>query len=215
MVAKATTIFPISNKGTNVTIDGGEGNDFIINYEDASLTAIYSGSGEDTIYNVADDITINSGADNDIVEILEGTNIVIQYAKGDGDDTIYGYDETDTINIMTKNQLSATIEGDDLIIGFKYYYGTMTLKDITDKIVNLQYTDGTIKTIKASNHIKVTADALDSYDNIAYYTNIILSNVSISAFAEVDNYLNNDGQSVVINAGTGNDTLYNYGKIQL
>ena len=57
----------INNSTSYVTIYGGAGKDYIYNNSSASLTAIDGGASNDSIKNDADDVTINGGDENDTI----------------------------------------------------------------------------------------------------------------------------------------------------
>lgn len=100
----------LDNTGTEVLIDGGDGNDELTNF-DGDLSTIIGGKGNDTIFN----------------DFAESSN-VYQYASGDGKDVIYGFSEYDELHITSGSITSTVTSGADIII--KVGKGAVTLKDM-------------------------------------------------------------------------------------
>lgn len=70
----------------SVSIDAGDGNDSINNYNNSSQVTIDGGAGNDSILNSASNVTINGGTDNDYI-YNKNSNVKID--GGDGNDSIY------------------------------------------------------------------------------------------------------------------------------
>ena len=158
----------IKNSGTNVTINAGEGNDYIYHISEScqeSYVTVNAGAGQDTIIGRYGDSSISGGAGNDLIDIsignvdyatingglgddtiyndgYEGYFIgknIFQYANGDGNDLIYGYTSNDTILISGAAYSTSTV-GNDVIISVGS--GKITLKDAKYTDLNIE---GTLK----------------------------------------------------------------------
>lgn len=89
----------INNDSSSVTLNGGAGNDTIINSAYTSDVSISGGAGNDSIVNSGGG-TINGGSGNDTIDFTVSTEYgmiyagggVIQYANGDGSDADCGKD---------------------------------------------------------------------------------------------------------------------------
>ena len=118
-----------------VTVNGGDGDDFIAATDATSMTSavINAGAGNDTVNIAVTDSavtnsTISGGKGNDTIYI-GGKSNVIQYSTGDGDDTIFGYTKDNTLQIA--GSYSTTKSGNNLI--FEVGAGSITLVDFTGK----------------------------------------------------------------------------------
>lgn len=137
----------ITNSGSYSKIDGGAGDDLIHNgyyyyepwnayynnsgsdgaYDDklkSSHTTIYGGSGNDSIYNRADNVTIDAGTGNNHI-YSEGSNVVINVDGGkntiEGDNIkINGGKNNDSISCDGKNITINGGTGNDTLTGDRY-----------------------------------------------------------------------------------------------
>lgn len=232
----------INNDGNDVTIKGGSGNDSIDNF--GSQVTIIGGIGDDIIYNNNE---YNSS----------GKRVLIKYSYGDGNDIIYGFQEDSTLSIsggsytMQKSGIDALINVSNNVIKLKNVYATangICINNETikfDKIINLTNGDDSIcnyrnnVTIKGNsgndkidNHkAQVTISGGTGNDSIyngyhgGYYdyeSNVIVkgdsgNDVIKNEFCdkdtidagEGDDTIYNGGSYTSINAGAGNDTIYN------
>ena len=205
--------------GDNVTIDGGEGDDYIQNEDNNSY--LNGEAGNDTIYSLGDSVTIDSGTGNDSiyvdngssnVSVLSGANndIIINYSSpnstidaGAGNDSIYNY----AYNI--EGYLcdgGVTIDGgdnDDYIENQGYYDDMYSGENYKPEIIiNGGTGNDTILN-------KARWDSYYYYDDVDSYPNI---NVTIDGGADNDS-IENGLYFVSINAGTdeGCDTVSNSG----
>ena len=97
----------INDDAYNVLINSGDGADWIFNGFRGSLSAINGGTGNDTVYNGGNRVTINGGKGNDYIYNYDGNNDDINnYSDGslsainggDGADYIYNAASKVTIN---------------------------------------------------------------------------------------------------------------------
>ena len=153
--------------GRAVTIDGGKGNDLIIN--GGVNVTINGGDGKDTVDNNRMNAFINSDAGNDsIVNSDWGNNSTLLGGKGNDfiknyadNITIEGGAGNDTINIATKGSVinERTLESDAKNTLIKYKSG-----DGNDKIIGFNATStlrigdgkGTYSTVMSGDNIVVT-----------------------------------------------------------
>ena len=200
--------------GSNLSIVGGAGNDFIYNtYNPAEHRGYYgtggenvtidAGEGDDTICNERDNVTINAGAGNDSVYLSEyssGENVLVKYTGGN--DTILGLNENSTLQIaegtmssvvrnvsgnyfltVGKNEILLT-NGDDPFDydGYGMYIYNLNIVDAKGKNINF--------TVKDMNDF--------NYDDDTTFKG-----------TSGRDALFNSGSNVLINAGAGNDYIYN------
>ena len=208
--------------GTNIVINGDDGNDFI-EINNSSNVTINGGAGDDTIgnnwrfnYNIPD--TENGG----------GSNLLFQYNAGDGNDVIYGFNTTSTLSITGASYYASAKSGDDVIVMVDG--GNITLKGAaTLSTVNIA-TGTAIKGIGIDKNIEnnqsnVVLVGNDSANNILNFGDnaTILSNggddtidsrrsySSILAGAGNDS-ISNVGSNSTINGDDGNDDIFKNGK---
>ena len=88
----------IGNYDNYTTITGGAGDDFIVNWNNASEVTISAGDGNDNVYNiVGDSVTIDAGAGDDFIANSLGANAIIE--GGGGADTVDNRGDNATINL--------------------------------------------------------------------------------------------------------------------
>ena len=185
----------ISNTGENpgdvvdnVTINAGKGNDYI--YSGGWNVSINGGEGDDTVINDnGKNVTVEGGKGNDLISLTSDaadglpTNNLITYNVGDGNDSIYGFGADDTLKISGGSYSKETIDN-NLIL--KVGEETITLFDaaslssvnidgkeeipstlltINDTIQSPVTVDSSVKMIDASsrkNAVDITGNALDN-----------------------------------------------------
>lgn len=116
------------DEASNVTISGGAGNDSVENY--APNVSINGGKGRDSIYNIGDSITIDGGAGHDSI-YSQSKNSKISGDSGNdtvdnrGDNvTIMGGSGNDTINNTGNNiTIMGGVGNDSIYSGDAYYAG--------------------------------------------------------------------------------------------
>lgn len=108
---------------SKVTINAGDGNDYIQTYEEGNKVSINGGSGKDTILNGSEDYgagksaTLIGGKGDDLIINYGGENALFKYSKGDGNDTIRGFNASSTLKIGNgKDTYSKETLESDLII---------------------------------------------------------------------------------------------------
>ena len=191
--------------GNDATIDGGAGNDFIHN--DADNVIINGGDGDDIINaNFGNNVTVNGGEGNDDINLgNENADGVILYANGDGFDYITGWKESDTLYIVDGTDYETYAEGNDLVI--EIGNGEIIVQDAADKTVNIIKGNQTVKPVEPVDDTTVEDDTTPAVDNnIINNTN---SNTLIAGTGNRDVISNLGGSDVTIRAGAGNDSIYN------
>jgi Ca2+-binding RTX toxin-like protein len=102
----------------NILIEGGGGNDVIVNHTDAAMRAnggegndqIYGGEGDDVLDGGAGNDIINGGKGNDTAYGREGTDLMTGL---DGDDTLWGGAGTDYIRGGNGNDTLGGVLGEE------------------------------------------------------------------------------------------------------
>ena len=204
----------IYNSANYVTMNGGDGNDsIVVENSYAYITTINGGAGADKI--TAYGGVIDGGSGNDQISLgayldsgvdygatikgksgddtIYGTsagNIVYEFNKGDGNDQIYNYKTGDTIAIGGNEVYTKTTNGSNVVIKLNSG-GSMTLNNASSQKLNIS---GGIESLPGGKNIKNTA-----------------SNTVIGGTNAADTISNSYGNNVEINAGAGNDTIYNNG----
>jgi len=170
----------LNQKTKNITIDGGDGNDSIRIYDNENVIA-YGGAGNDYIRTYGENITIDGGADADIIEyyfahgsVGAGSSIAYSFAEGnvallngaEGDDTILLSNDDSTIKKDCGKDITIYGgSGNDLISLSSYAENNLikyTLGDGNDKIYDFNGDDtlsiggGSYSTKKSGDDIIVT-----------------------------------------------------------
>ena len=197
-----------SNYGTYssayVTINAGNGDDTVVGrYGDSSISG---GAGDDRI-SMSGDVdraTINGGKGNDVVYLdgwlgYDGRNI-IQYANGDGNDTVYGFKSSDSVSIS--GSYSTVQSGSDLI--YNVGSGSLRLVNYTPPVPS-----GVSITNSTAYQTLTGSDYNDTIKNI-YSSSDFGDYVLINAGAGNDTIYNDYDWHVTINAGDGDDTVTSY-----
>ncbi len=198
----------IENRGYDVTIEAGAGNDSIWtdvltsygsdNYRSATVDG---GDGDDTIKVRDHQTSLNGGAGSDVISVYsskwenntlqggKGTDIiyggktnVFVYEEGDGDDTIYYAKSNDTVQIATNSGYTSTTSGNDLLINVGD--GSMTFKNAANlslNIVTVPY-QGNSEELRAAS-----LKALNDFIKIGAGTDYLPSDTASDLAAEVAN----------------------------
>lgn len=117
-----------------VSLNGGKGNDKILNYG-------YYGSN----------VTITGGLGNDYIFLNSfARRNVIQYSKCDGNDTIVGFNSDDVLHI-TKGKFKTSVSGNNVIVTVGT--GKITLKDAKGQQISIKNSSGKVTTKTYSNNI--------------------------------------------------------------
>ena len=176
-------------RGTDVLINGDDGNDSIWN--NGTNITINGGAGNDSIENFNDSVTIDGDADDDFIQNVSDS---VTIDGGDGNDSIGNDGDLVTINGGA---------GDDYIENFARlseldgYGGTnVTIDGGTgnDSIYNFR------------DSVTIDGGAGDDYIQNFAHGEYSGSNVTIGGGAGND-LIYNDGANASINAGTGNDLI--------
>ena len=186
--------------GSYTTLNGGDGNDFIQNGVHPYVL-INGGSGVDQIRNYGYQVTINGGADYDMIYLYSESNkTLIQYANGDGNDIISGIKPDDTLKISGASY-STTNSGNNLIVAVGNY--SITVNDG----LNVAFTiDGTLETGNFSN--------IEGTEGVDYISND-KDSVTIDALGGNDSIVNT-GAYTTIYGGDGDDEIggtFNYSSV--
>ena len=207
----------IENRGYEVIIEAGDGNDSIysdvypsLGSENYRRATIYGGAGKDTVLVNDNETSLNAGADNDFISIFGndrwenntlqgglgndtiygGKSNVIIYEEGDGNDTIFCGTSCDTIQIASNSDFTSVHSGNDIIINVGS--GSMLLKNPSDIIITKasKFLNGTKDNDKISNDSSYKTVATDEGDDIIY---------------------NTGGRGTKLDGGADNDFIYNGG----
>ena len=182
----------IDNQGSNVTINAGDGNDYVYNDYGGDDCTINTGAGNDSVYNSGNDCTINTGAGNDSV-----------YNSGN-DCTINTGEDDDLVDNLSDNAKIDTGEGNDSVFNDGYY-------------CTINTSAGNDSTKNYYDYCSINAGAGDDYvhdDSGDYCTiNTGAGNDTIRLNYASDNlivdYCTKDNV-IIYNAGDGNDVIYGF-----
>ena len=134
-----------------------------------SNTLLGGTSGNDTIENFGDNVTISGGKGNDSLNLLfYAKNNVIRYASGDGNDTIDGFDSDDILHI-TKGSYTVKTDGDDVIVTVGK--GKIILKDAVGEEISIKNSSGKVTTKTYGSSSANTAELFEE-NNFATADNI-------------------------------------------
>ncbi len=207
------------NECTEVTLDGGSGNDSLVNNVGGTNSSLLGGEGNDQIFNYTNNVTTDAGNGNDTIGNYGGYNSTVLGAAGN--DSIIN----NRLNLLqSDNQTYETVNPDNVLLDggddndtIQSYYGsnsTISGGSGNDFILNSYGSNVTISGGDGSDTIEnefgksVTIDGGSGNDSIL---NPLYSNsVSINA-DDGDDTIRNDGSSVTIGSGEGNDSIYNWG----
>ena len=175
----------ITNRGNNVSIDAGKGNDTIEG-------------------NAGKNVTIGGGAGNDSVRVNQW-DIGLAYVYTSGNDTINGLTEWSTLVIKDKYTLSRNDYTNAIVITVEGK-GTITLLDYPAADVNIVSSLAKAKRYNTAwswtNDKVITGTANDDYVFNGG------NNVLINGF-EGNDYIEGNGSFVTMNGGKGNDKFFN------
>ena len=174
-------------------------------YNDAngsSNVTIEGGAGNDTINNRGSRITINGGAGDDTITKDSSANYnVFTYSSGDGNDKIYGYNSTDSLYIINGKYTKSTV-GNDIIVSVGN--GRITLDGAAGKTINIS---GKIEDTPSSK-TNIPSDAF-TYNGHSYYMYSEVCDTWEEAKSYCESL---GGHLAVINNSAENKKLYNYMK---
>ena len=199
----------------NVSINAGDGDDTIVNgrydYQDGKSSTIDGGAGNDSIVNYADSVSIDAGDGNNKIKNDRGDNVTITagdgnntidsrnsatIVTGDGDDSIYNYIPVSgnvSIDAGNGNNRIFASGGDNLAVvtgdgndnihaaGTQVTVNAGAGNDTIDvgngkNLILYAVGDGndTISGLNATSTIKI-GDGTATYSTLQSYTNIILT----------------------------------------
>ena len=214
-----------NNKGgSNSSISGEDGNDYIRDLSYNSSVTMYGGAGNDTIISPGFNAQIDAGKGDDYISI-SGVNNLITFNENGGNDTIVGFNATSSLKIgdgsgtysMAKDSISGnvfvSVGGGVATLTGAATLGTLNIigkyvPPIVELLVEL-----TEKDDKYKNTVEgATIQALGGNDSIFNAG----ANVSLDGAAGNDtlnngDYNNQNVANVTMNAGAGNDSLNNWG----
>ena len=186
----------ISNEGgSNVSINGGIGNDNITNY--GASVSIDAGAGDDSITNEGNSVTIDGGTGEDLIDNI-GASVSID--GGEDDDVIQNYGDEVSINGG---------DGADTISNVVGTGNTLSGGAGNDSIVNrgITVSDADATTELPAGFYVGDSLTLDGGDGADTIVNEGGSNISIIGGAGDDSISNNSAEKVTITTGAGNDTI--------
>ncbi|MBO4779247.1 MAG: hypothetical protein J5497_01270, partial [Selenomonadaceae bacterium] len=219
--------------GSQVSINGGDGNDSIQNVlvrnYDTSIfspdnSTLEGGAGNDTIENDGSNVTIDGGLGDDHivnkrysesgeeVYYYGGMNVLFKYTEGDGNDRIEGFRADSTLQIGGGTGTCSVIsDGWNVIVqvgdGRITLAGATEIRNLNIEAVHSDFIYGTEFADNITNVFdNVTVEARGGNDTIQNWKR----NVKIDGGAGNDS-ISNSGSNVSINAGDGEDTITNNG----
>ena len=189
--------------GMYANIDGGAGNDTIYTDYDGNYSTINAGAGNDSIINVEGSyVSLNGGSGNDFImnsyggydvtvgggtgidTIVGNVSLSETFVHTGGTDIIYGFDSTDVLSLESGSIISSVKSGSDTYI-----------KTTTGSIVLMSGSFILNPSSTATNDVYST-------DN----DDLIFVNDS---YATVGSWVIALGSDPTVNAGYGNDSIYN------
>lgn len=133
----------------SVTLNGGAGNDTL----EGSSDGIYfvGGAGKDSIFSYSDNATIYGGAGNDTVEINLDDKVANNTIRyASGDGKDIVYGfDSDDVLYITKGSYKVSTSGNDVIV--KVGKGSVTLKDAADQEISIKNAKGKVETYSTSD----------------------------------------------------------------
>ena len=208
----------IYTSGSYVTVNAGDGDDTINSYY-GSYSRFNGGDGDDTILTngyfwstgsfYSSYVSINGGTGDDLISLGSySSNNYIIYNSGDGDDTITGNLSSATLYIADStyttsksgNDLIVDVDGEEILVRNASNYSSFS---ITGEPANDDDYDG----VNISNNNNSTLLSGTYYDDtIRNYGDY----ATINAGAGDDSIYNYDANRASISAGAGEDTIYSY-----
>ena len=177
--------------GSNNSINGGAGNDYIFNASHSTNVTINGAAGNDSISNSGSYVTIDGGAGNDSITLNSSPNF-ITYKSGDGNDSIVGFDASSSLQIGNgEDTYSKETVGENIIVtvgdGKITLVGAASLSEVnilgTEKAVetNSWTLSGTTAKYGMSNKTLVTVKGVKSIKGLSLNENVVtVSKVSHS-----------------------------------
>ena len=201
--------YTIDSGWGHVTIDGGAGDDNLVNYD--PNVSISGGAGDDTIYTSASGVTINGGTGDDyFTKSASNIKALYQYKSGDGYDTIENYNASDIISLASGVDYKTGQSSDNFIISMSG--GLITVLDATTaSIVGGNCVNTAIENYTKNSTVNGTSKA-DTIYNYAGGVKIYGDDGDdyIQNSVDRDYTINSAYGYVTIDGGDGNDTLENY-----
>jgi len=192
-----------NNYEHNTIITGTSGDDSIFNSGD--FVTINAQGGNDNIGNSGDSVLINAGAGDDSINYMEGDSVTID--AGAGDDFVQGLVQGSNISISAG-------DGNDTIYNTVREYGSkVTIEGGAgiDSIFNWE-DDAIIAGGGDADTIFNYADSatIDGGDDDDYISNNGGNDVTISSGDGNDTISVHESDNVTVNAGAGDDSIQNY-----
>ncbi len=227
----------IKNYGAYATVEGGAGNDTIINdkdtmiglrndnglirYESFEVRGVYSsisgGAGVDRLLDKVGYSILNGGAGND--QITLGAFSTLEYGAGDGNDTVYGYNGRNAIHI-TSGSYATTKSGNDLVL--KVGNNSLTLKNayglnqniaVGDEALRPTYEDIYVRQIFGTEgddtlYVDKEDMTVEAYEG----DDVIINNTNVGARSMLIGSLGNDtlvsnSPEITVAGGKGDDVI--------
>ncbi len=183
----------INNLASNVTIDGGKGNDKISTQQECSNVSIFGGEGNDsiTVSPTTTIVTINSGSGNDTVSLLNSDTTVVEAGEGStlvklysnitvdaevqngGSISFESYNSANVVTTITGSEGIYTLGGSTGIDNFKINggYAVINNYDLADTI-NL--TGAITESLTSNNDV-----ILKTSDSIVRVKNMVGHNITV------------------------------------
>ncbi len=130
-----------------------------------TLTMVDGGEGDDTIVNNSPGATIMGGAGSDRIS-LQSSAQTVEFSIGGGNDTIYGFDTDDTLRCVMADVNSSSLDGSNVILYIGG--GSITFVGSAGKQIKVQDTNGKVTTsLYGREAEQVGDDSLVSADTLA------------------------------------------------
>ena len=218
---------PVKVGGFGSTLLGGEGNDSIYNSNEE--VSIDGGAGNDTITNDAKHVTMNGGAGDDTIEVNDRIGSkpgnVVQYSAGGGNDVLFNFsnnsDEADTLQLQDGMSITGGYRGMgsnnmDVILEVANgtSTGTITIKKGVGRAINV-LTDGNEdeEAVDIGNPLNET-NTVEGRKISGGVLNDYIENSGADVVIDADggaDYVYNAGDRASITGGAGSDTIFNDG----
>ena len=196
------------NTGIRASLNGGDGNDYIRNVVSNSATLV-GGDGDDTLSDYGFYSRFIGGKGNDFIylhRVRNGNEEVVIYNTGDGNDYVTGFDRTSTLVIDGGNGDYSTLQNGNDII-VSVGDGRITLEGAAN--LSRRNIKGKEKSLSMTINNTVNSSLVTGTEGDDIITNTGKS-VTINALGGNDSITNNTGgKNSTIDAGAGDDTIIN------
>ena len=135
-------------EGIYSSLNGGDGDDVLINY--ISDSTLVGGAGNDTLIDYSGNAIFAGGAGNDLITL--GAHSTLEYGAGDGNDTVAGANGTNYVRI-TDGTYSTMQSGDNLLI--KIGKETLTMRQAYGLNIKILTADDSLAPDETTPYLKI------------------------------------------------------------